>query len=120
MKSCSEHTGYDPDATIDEASLGENERPWRACVYEVIEEKILPITRIPDKYKMLIAEDQAMTDAIQEGRLTRSQRSNRLQQLANEISAAEAAEIAASDPKVKEVEAQRQTEFVRRMVNSLR
>lgn len=120
MKSCSERIGYDPDAPIGEMTLAEDERPWRACVYEVIEEKILPTTRIPDRYKALIAEDKAMTDAIQEGLLTRSQRRSRLQQLANEISAAEAAEIAASDPKLKETEAQSQTEFVQRMVYGLR
>lgn len=120
MKSCAKRIGYDPDAPIDETSLGENERPWRACVYEVIEDKIFPTTRIPDRYRMLIAEDQAMTDAIQEGLLMRSQRRSRLQQLADEISAAEAAEMAVSDPKVEEAEAQRETGFVRRMVNGLR
>lgn len=120
MSSCAERIGYDPNAAIEETSLGENERAWRNCVYEVIEERILPRTRVPNKYENLIAEDRAMTDAIEEGRLARSQRRSRLQELANEISAAEAAQIAASDSRVEEIEAQEQTEFVRRMVNGLR
>lgn len=120
MKSCSERFDYNPDAAIGETSLGKNERAWRACVYKIIEEKIIPKTRVPDMYKSLIAEDRAMTNAIQDGRLTRSQRRSRLEQLANEISAAEAAQIAASDPTVKKTEAQQRTEFVQRMVNGLR
>lgn len=120
MKSCSKRIDYDPDADIAETSLGKNERAWRACVYRIIKEKIIPKTRVPDMYKSLIAEDQAMTDAIRDGRLTRSQRHGRLEQLAKKISAAEAAQIAASDPRVKEAEAKRKTEFVQRMVNGLR
>ena len=85
-----------------------------------IETEIIPATRVPDTYRRLIAEDRSMTDAIAEGRLSRSSREARLTQLANDIRAAEAAEVIATDPRTAEQAADDQTEFVRRMVNDLR
>ena len=120
MADCTTVHGYDPDAaTVSENALAPGEREWRACVYGAIEAEIVPATQVPDAYRGLIAEDQAMTDAIEDGRLTRSARLARLEELAAEIRAAEAAAVAASDPRVAAAAAQERTEFVQRMVQDL-
>jgi len=120
MTECTATYGYDPDAPIvEEAALAPGEREWRACVYEAIQTEIIPVTRAPDAYRQLIAEDTAMTEAVAEGRLTRDARRARLDQLAAEIRAAEAAAVAQSAPQTAETR-QRTTAFVGRMVNDLR
>ena len=120
MADCTTAHGYDPDATtVSENALAPGERAWRSCVYGAIEAEIVPVTQVPDAYRALITEDQAMTDAIEDGRLTRSARLARLEELAAEIRAAEAAAVAASDPRVAAAAAQERTEFVQRMVQDL-
>lgn len=121
MADCTTVHGYDPAATTAaEDALAPGERDWRACVYGAIEAEVLPETRVPESYRRLIAEDRAMTDAIADGRLSRSSREARLAELAADIRAAEAAAVIASDPGTAEQAASERTAFVRRMVNDLR
>ena len=44
--------------------LGENEVPWRHCVYRGVREVLMPQARVPRLYQQAIEEDQAMTARI--------------------------------------------------------
>ena len=89
MATCAERTGYDDQATLDQNVLGPGERQWRACVYEGIEELVMPVSAIPDAYGRLISEDRVMTDLIERGKITRSDRRTRLDKLVSTIEAEE-------------------------------
>jgi hypothetical protein len=91
MAQCSEKYGYDPKKSSDlgEYELGPMEREWRSCVYEGIRTVIIPRTSIPEVYENLIEQDRDMTDAIEKGRLTRSQRESRVNNLIQTIRARE-------------------------------
>lgn len=120
---CTAAHGYAPgagEAMDGTDGLAPGERAWRDCVYRAIETDVLPNTRAPEAWRRLIAEDRAMTDAVADGRLSAEGRQARLDALTAEIRAAEAAAVAAADPRTAEAEARAQTDFVRRMVNDLR
>ena len=65
--------------------LGENEVPWRHCVYRGVREVLMPQARVPWLYQQAIEEDQAMTARIAKGELTRAERRQRLENLAENI-----------------------------------
>ena len=65
--------------------LGENEVPWRHCVYRGVREVLMPQARVPRLYQQAIEEDQAMTARIAKGELTRAERRQRLENLAENI-----------------------------------
>lgn len=54
--------------------LGIGELAWRSCVYGGIRAKIIPNSTVPDLYKILISNDEAMTAKIQAKELTRKDR----------------------------------------------
>lgn len=54
--------------------LGIGELAWRACVYDGIRAKIIPNSTVPDLYKNLISNDEAMTAKIQTKERTRKDR----------------------------------------------
>lgn len=94
MARCSARHGYDPAAVtgVGEHELAPGEREWRACVYQGIRTLIIPQTAIPQVYENLIAQDTEMTDAIERGTLTRSQRKARIDNLVRVIRQREGAE----------------------------
>ena len=65
--------------------FGENEVPWRHCVYRGVREVLMPQARVPRLYQQAIEEDQAMTARIAKGELTRAERRQRLEDLAENI-----------------------------------
>ena len=90
MASCTEAHGFDPlTATVDEHALAPGEIPWRACVYQGIDEYIIAYSFVPRLYKQIVAEDRAMTEQIAQGTLTRTARRSRLDELINSIRTAE-------------------------------
>jgi len=84
---CTEKYGYNPKnvSGIGERELAQNERPWRSCVYEGIRTLVIPNTTISQAYLDLIAEDRKLTDAIEKGEITRSQRKKRITYVVNQI-----------------------------------
>lgn len=93
MAECTKRYGYDPEAAAKLGSnvLGPGEREWRGCVYQGIENYLIPRTLSPDVYRRAIAEDRKMTEAVANGEMTRAQRQARVQQMLEEIDRVEEA-----------------------------
>lgn len=90
LSECTRQYGYDPQRTeVAENQLAPGERPWRSCAYAAIEQLVIPRSLVSPSYRGLIAEDRQMTDAIEHGSMTRSQRRARLEAALNRIEAAE-------------------------------
>lgn len=71
-------------------------RPWailarrwgargRECVYEGVEKFLIPKSLSPEVYRNAIAEDRQMTAAVAGGKMTRSERRERIENLIEEI-----------------------------------
>jgi hypothetical protein len=125
LEQCTARYGYDPETSsgLGPYSLGTGEREWRACVYEAVEKFLIPKTLSPEIYRKAIAEDRQMTAAIASGKLTRSERRERIQKLIEEIQRVEEANKAklqqqALDRMWKE-EVQRQQDIMRRTLSPL-
>src|SRR5262249_47003480 len=103
LKECTGKKGYDPDQTagIAENVLAPNELPWRQCAYEAVRAYAKEHSSLSDLYTQLINEDVAMTTAIQQGTLTRSERRARIEALLTQLRAAEDFQIQASDDQGK-------------------
>jgi len=91
IRSCTQRHGYDPTkvAGVAENSLAPNELAWRQCVYAALAPYTKANPATAAQYESLITSDIAMTSAIQQGTMTRSQRKARIEQLASEIKSAE-------------------------------
>ena len=86
MGACTATHGFDPEtAVVGENALAPGEKPWRACVYQGIAAYIVTYFAVPRLYKKIVAEDQAMTEQIASGQLTRSARRARLEDLIQQI-----------------------------------
>lgn len=98
LNQCTRTHGYDPEQTagIAENALAPNELPWRQCAYDAVRAYAKESPSLGDVYAQLINEDIAMTTAIQQGSLTRSQRRARIETLLGQIRAAEDAQIQAA------------------------
>ncbi|MGE5305156.1 MAG: hypothetical protein ACM3TN_17740 [Alphaproteobacteria bacterium] len=96
LAQCTARYGYDPDAAsaLGPYSLGAGEREWRECVYEGVEKFLIPKTLSPEVYRKAIAEDRQMTAAVAGGKMTRSERRERMQKLIEEIQRIEEANSA--------------------------
>lgn len=83
VAACSERHDYAPDRVQDAGphEILPGERAWRECVYAGIETLVVPHTGMPGLYRSLIREDRHMTDAVEAGRLTRSERRRQLDAL---------------------------------------
>jgi hypothetical protein len=94
LNQCTRTHGYDPEqsAGIAENALAPNELPWRQCAYDAVRAYAAENLSLVDLYSKLINEDMAMTAAIQQGSLTRSQRRARIETLLGQIRAAEDAQ----------------------------
>jgi hypothetical protein len=117
---CTARHGYDPESAsgLGPHALGAGEREWRECVYQGIEKFLIPKTLSPEVYRNAIAEDRKMTESIASGKMTRAQRSQRVQDMLAEIDRIEEANRAklqtqALDRAMKE-EMQRQLDVTRR------
>jgi hypothetical protein len=119
---CTARYGYDPDTAsgLGPHVLGAGEREWRECVYRGVEKYLIPNSQTPEVYRKAIAEDREMTASIAAGKITRTQRQARVQDLLEEIDRIEAANMArivqernAADRVMRE-EMQRQLDSTRR------
>ena len=116
LKQCTLNHGYDPNAAgLPENALAPNELPWRQCAYDAAHRYGQAHPAVSDRYEQLISEDLQMTTAIQQGTMTRSQRRIRVQQLIEQIKAAEDAQIRAATD-----EQARQQEQLQNVVNGAR
>lgn len=81
MGDCTRAHGYDPAAAtaIPAHELGAGERAWRACVYEAIGVTLMKHSAAPGMYQQLIDFDRRMTDEVEQGKLTRLERRQRLE-----------------------------------------
>lgn len=114
---CNKTYGYDPNATtgIAENQLAPHELQWRQCAYDAANKYSRAVPALADRYQQLINEDITMTNAIQSGTMTRSQRRARIEALIGEIKAAEENLIQASAE-----EQQKQLDQVRQVVEQIR
>ena len=116
LKQCTLKHGYDPFAAgLPETALAPNELPWRQCAYDAAHRYGQAHPAVSARYEQLISEDLQMTTAIQQGTLTRSQRRIRVEQLIEQIKAAEDAQI-----KTAAAEQERQQEQLRNVVDGAR
>ena len=98
LNECTRTHGYDPEQTagVAENALAPNELSWRQCAYDAVRVYAEGNPSLGDLYARLINEDIAMTTAIQQGSLTRSQRRARIETLLGQIRAAEDAQTQAA------------------------
>ena len=117
LQQCTQAHGYDPHdaASLPETALAPNELPWRQCAYDAVRAYAQSHPSLRGMYEQLIAEDIAMTTAIQQGTMTRTQRRQRIDALVAQIKAAEEEQIAAAAS-----EQARQNEQLRNVVDNFR
>ena len=90
LASCTQQFAYDPlRPDLDEMRLAPGEREWRNCAYGVIEHSIMPKAAAPERYRQLVMADRQMTEQIENGTMTRTERRQRLQAMFDEIEASE-------------------------------
>ena len=107
MEQCTARYGYDPDKAqgLGERELGQGEEDWRSCVYVELRKLVVdPTGAVPKRYADLIEQDRELTEAIQRGEATRSERRQKNVALIEEIKRAEEARQA-------ELQKQRQKEI---------
>lgn len=117
MRGCAQRHSYDPAraAGIAENTLAPNELPWRQCVYDALGRYAKANPAMASTYQSLITSDIAMTSAIQQGTMTRSQRRARIEQSVAQIRAGEEKMIMAA-----ESERQLQTQEFNNTVSAIR
>lgn len=117
LDQCTHSFGYDPQkaADIPENQLGPRELEWRQCGYDAVRKYSQFQPALTGRYEQLINEDISMTNAIQSGAMTRTQRRARLDALIDQIKAAEEGQIQST---TKNQAAEQ--EQVRRSIDSMR
>jgi hypothetical protein len=88
---CTNDFGYDPKnvAGVAENQLAPSELQWRQCAYDAVRKYGGSHPSLTGRYEQLINEDITMTNAIQAGTMTRSQRRQRIEELIAQIKQAE-------------------------------
>jgi len=117
LNRCKEMHGYDPAATaaIAENALAPGELAWRQCAYAALRAYRNPDPAVRQQIESLVVEDVAMTAAVQQGTMTRSQRKARNLEQIEAIKALEEAQARAAAEAQTEHDAQ-----VRQVVDGLR
>ncbi len=125
LAECTARHSYDPKSasSLGPYALGAGEREWRECVYQGVEKFLVPKTLSPEAYRTAIAEDRKMTESVANGKMTRAQRGERIQEIVKEIDRIEEAnqaklQMQAIDGTTKQ-ETQRQLYVTRRMMMPL-
>jgi hypothetical protein len=113
LGSCTQTFGYDPKAVGGPAEnqLALHELQWRQCGYDAVRKYAGFQPALAGRYEQLINEDITMTNAIQAGTMTRSQRRQRIEALVTQIKGAEESQVQAVA-----TEQQQETERVRQVV----
>jgi hypothetical protein len=91
LKRCTTTYGFDPAAShnLGPYELGPHEREWRNCAYEGIQTILIPKSSNPEMYYRAISQDQLMTDLIEQKKMTRAERQQRLDQIRAQVLGAE-------------------------------
>ena len=66
---------------VGQHELAPDEKAWRGCVYEGVEQIIVPHTDFPELYRQIVEEDRDMTEKIARRELTRFERRTRIEWL---------------------------------------
>jgi hypothetical protein len=114
---CTQTFGYDPKTItgVAENQLAPHEIEWRQCAYDAVRKYAHAHPTLTGRYEQLINEDITMTNAIQAGSMTRTQRRQRIQALVEQIKGAEQSEAQA-----EAIDQQQETERVRQVVDGMR
>ncbi len=96
LDECTSVHGYDPNNVGDLApnQLAPTERAWADCAYDGLRSTVMLQTAQPRLYDAIIAEHRAMTDKVESGLMTRSDRRNRMLELRADLRQKEAARLA--------------------------
>jgi hypothetical protein len=90
VRICSETIDYDPaKIKVAENKIAPNELKWRQCAYDAIHAYAKSHPELRDMYESLVAEDIAMTTAIQQENFTRTDRRQRIDRLLDQITTVE-------------------------------
>jgi hypothetical protein len=117
MHTCTRQYGYDPATVsgIADDALAPNELEWRQCMYQALTANAKQHPERAQSYQSLIDSDIAMTAAVKQGTMTRSQRRARIEQLIADMHAREVQVSAASA-----AERQRQTQEFQNNISAIR
>ncbi len=117
LRQCTTTTGYDPQHVtgVAENALAPHELQWRQCAYDAVHAYIQANPPMTVSYNNLVAQDIAMTTAIQQGTMTRTQRRARIEALLQQIHEAENQQIQAETAAQSE-----QLQQVRSVVQDMR
>lgn len=85
LAECTATHGYDPEAANPEKALAPGERAWNDCAYDGVRALLAKQSRIPGIYDLLIDQHRDMTDALERGEITRTQRKQRTDAIAASI-----------------------------------
>lgn len=98
IAACTTQFGFDPFKTtgLPENALVPGELEWRQCAYEAARNYARINTGMRLQYELLIHDDRTMTDQIQAGTLTRSQRRAAVEARLADIRAQEEAQLQAA------------------------
>jgi hypothetical protein len=114
LAQCTQRFGFDPAASdLPERALASGERSWRECAYEGVKKHMIPNSTIPDVYLQLIGEDRTLTDRLDRGEITRTERRQRLDQLIERIRNAEREKIRAEQQRLTDYMDQQLDEVMR-------
>lgn len=114
---CTNTFGYDPRtvAGVTEKQLAPRELQWRQCGYDAVRRYGRSHPALTGRYEQLINEDITMTNAIQSGSMTRSQRRQRIEELVGQIKGAEESQAQAAA-----AEREQEMDRVRQVVDGMR
>jgi len=113
---CTKTFGYDPNnVTVAENQLAPHEIEWRQCGYDAVRKYAGNQPALTGQYEQLINEDITMTNAIQGGTMTRSQRRQRLETLIGQIKSDEESQAQSAA-----MEQEQQMDQVRQVVDGMR
>jgi hypothetical protein len=116
LDQCTQTFGYDPkNVTVAENQLAPRELEWRQCGYDAVRRYGRSHPALTGQYEQLINEDITMTNAIQSGAMTRTQRRQRVEALITQIKEAEETQAQAVAAEQAE-----EMERVRQVVNGMR
>jgi hypothetical protein len=117
LDQCTNSFGYDPRnlSGVTENQLAPSELQWRQCAYDAVRRYGHSHPELTGQYEQLINEDITMTNAIQSGAMTRSQRRQRIEELVGQIKNAEESQARAAAMQQEE-----EMERVRQVVNGMR
>ena len=92
---CTKIHGYDPDnpGNLGPNELAPTERDWANCAYDALRATLMVWTTQPRHYDAIIAEHRIMTDKVESGLMTRTERKQQMQVLRDDLREKEIARI---------------------------